>query len=280
MTSDVPVRPAATVVLLDDAAGSLQVFMVRRHHAVAFMAGAHVFPGGRVDPGDRDAHPSWCDLPPDNAAAARPSDAVYAAAVRELFEESGVLLARDETGCAISLDDPARRARFDGYRSDIHAGRATLRKMAVRERLRVALDAIVPFSRWITPPTEIRRFDTWFFLARVPARQHATHDAVESTDSCWIAPADALEAARRGDLLLPPPTWVTLRALSAFRSIDDVLGWAGSIAVEGREPTLVHDSGRTHMLMPADIPGPGLDPAPRDLRFTLQDGRWQPEPHA
>ena len=128
MNADVPVRPAATVVLLDDADRLLKVFMVRRHHTVAFMAGAHVFPGGRVDPGDRDVHPSWCDLPPDDAVAVRPPDAVYTAAVRELFEESGVLLARDETGALVDIDRSAARARFEGYRTDIHAGRVTLRK--------------------------------------------------------------------------------------------------------------------------------------------------------
>jgi 8-oxo-dGTP pyrophosphatase MutT (NUDIX family) len=280
MTGDVPVRPAATVVLLDDVAGSLKVFMVRRHHTIAFMAGAHVFPGGRVDPGDRDVHPSWCDLPPDDAVAVRPPDAVYVAAVRELFEESGVLLARDEMGGWAAVDDSATRERFDGYRTEIHKGQLTLRKVAVRERLRVALDAVVPFARLITPPTEVRRFDTWFFVARAPGRQQAAHDSIEATDSCWIAPAAALDAARRGDLLLPPPTWVTLRTLAAFTSVEDVLAWASSVAVEGREPTLVQDSGRTHMLLPADMPGPGIGQEPRDLRFTLQDGRWQPEPLA
>ena len=280
MTGDVPIRPAATVVLLDDAAGLLKVFMVRRHHTIAFMAGAHVFPGGRVDPGDRDVHPSWCDLPPDDAVVVRPPDAVYAAAVRELFEESGVLLARDEVGGWAAIDDGPSRARFEGYRTELHEGRVTLRKIAVRERLRVALDAAVPFARWITPPSEVRRFDTWFFVARAPIRQQAAHDSIEATDSCWIAPADALDAARRGDLLLPPPTWVTLRTLAAFTSVEGVLAWASSVAVEGREPTLVQDAGRTQMLLPADMLESGIDQEPRDLRFTLQDGRWQPEPLA
>jgi 8-oxo-dGTP pyrophosphatase MutT (NUDIX family) len=270
MTFDVPVRPAATVVLLDDATGALKVFMVRRHHAVAFMAGAHVFPGGRVDPGDRDVQSCWCDLPYEADDPGRPNHAVRAAAVRELFEEAGILIARDDAGDIVAIDEHPVRSRFDTYRSDVHENRVSLRKVAVRERLRLALDALIPFARWITPPTELRRFDTWFFVARMPPRQHAAHESIEATDSFWIAPADALAAARRGDMLLPPPTWVTLQSLAAFTSVDEVLHWASTVAIEGRQPSVVKESDGTHMLLPGDAL----------TRFVLQDGRWCPEPPA
>lgn len=279
MTFDVPVRPAATVVLVDDAAGPLKVFMVQRHHAVAFMAGAHVFPGGRVDPGDRDVHYSWCDLSYEAGESGRPDHAVCITAVRELFEEAGILIARDESGAIVSIDDEAAHARFDAYRSDLHASRVTLRKIAVRERLRLALDTLVPFARWITPPTELRRFDTWFFAAQVPPRQHAAHESIESSASCWIEPGEALAAARRGDILLPPPTWVTLQTLAAFTSFDELQRWASTVAIERRQPTLVQQADGTHMLLPGDplmaTGGIGLQ-----TRFVLQDGRWCPEPPA
>lgn len=275
MAQDVQVRPAATVVLLDDVDAPLRVFMVRRQHTIAFMAGAHVFPGGRVDDADRQLVRESSDPLPADTRGLEPS--VYAAALRELFEEAGVLLARDASGAYVSLDDAARRERFDQYRADVHAGRMTLRQLAEREQLQLALDCPVPFARWVTPPTEIRRFDTWFFAARVPAGQHAVHEAIESSDSCWIRPADALDAARGGAMLLPPPTWVTLQALASFTSVDAVLRWASTRAIERRQPELMQDDRVQRMRLIDDLTGAGADTASRETRFVLRDGRWQPE---
>ena len=170
-------RPASTVVLLRDAAGSAgrpEVFLVRRHQNTAFMGGAHVFPGGRVEEGDRNvAESTWCDgldaalrqlgaVPPVEAVA------FHVAAVRELFEEAGVLLARDRSGFFVSLAKDDERARFKTYSADVHAGSRSLRDVIEREKLRLALDALVPFAHWVTPPIDVRQFDTRFFLARVP----------------------------------------------------------------------------------------------------------------
>src|SRR5262249_50871848 len=143
VATDTPVRPAATVVVLRDSSAGLEIFMVRRHHSVAFMAGAHVFPGGRVDDADHDADPSWCDgmgeaarQLPDLAAGV--ALAYHVAAARELFEEAGVLLARSPDGRFVSLAGGAQ-ARFMRYRHDVHSGHRTLRAIVEQEHLRVAL---------------------------------------------------------------------------------------------------------------------------------------------
>src|SRR5262249_16914969 len=142
---DVPIRPAATVIVLRDGVAGPEVFLVRRHHAVAFMAGAHVFPGGRVDAGDHGADASWwgglwsaaAKLP---GVARDPALSFHVAAARELFEEAGVLLARDAAGRPVSLANAADHDRFRLHRAELNAGRRTLREIVEAERLRLALD--------------------------------------------------------------------------------------------------------------------------------------------
>ncbi len=176
--------------------------MVRRGQGAAFMGGAHVFPGGRVDPGDAaSADDSWCDGvagASSSLGGLAPADAVgyYIAAARELFEEAGVLVARDPAGRFASLADAAAHARFTEYRPEVHSGARTLRAVVLAEGLRLALDAFVPFAHWVTPPIDVRQFDTRFFLTRVPPEQAPAHDDTETTESVWIAPADAIARCR------------------------------------------------------------------------------------
>ena len=147
-----------------------------------------------------------------------PHDAVayHVAAVRETFEEAGILLARDRQGQFVRLDDAELQVRFTRHRRDVHSGARSLREVIEAEGLRVALDALVPFAHWLTPPIDVRRFDTRFFLARMPPGQTPAHDDTETTHGVWVTPADALARCRRGDTSLPPPTWTTLRELEAF----------------------------------------------------------------
>ena len=254
--------------------------MVRRHAGTAFMGGAHVFPGGRVDPVDGvDADASWCDGL-DTAAIAALSDQVAVAhrlaAIRELFEEAGVLLARDASGTIVSLADPAVHERFAQYRRDLHGGSLSLRALAEREGLRVALDALTPMARWVTPPVDVRQFDAWFFLARVPVGQTPVHDDTETTHGAWLRPPVALEAARQGTITLPPPTWTTLRELEAFASVDDARTWAASRRIEPREPFAAEDGDARLLLLPGDPlnPEPWHEPLPVETRFRLVDARW------
>src|SRR5437016_1597793 len=161
-------RPAATVVVMRDGPNGPEVFMVRRHEDTAFMGGAYVFPGGRVDDSDYDDADPWCDGSAHAAAQLAGIEkhvaaAYHVAAARELFEEAGVLLARDASGRFVSMADASVQARFSGYRIDVHGGLTTLRTVVQAEGLRLALDTLVLFAHWVTPPIDPRQFDTPFF---------------------------------------------------------------------------------------------------------------------
>src|SRR5688500_4681911 len=179
--------PASTVVLMREAPDGLEVFVVRRHDNIAFMGGAHVFPGGRVDDGDREADlERHCDgVEPAVAALSDVprSEAVayHAAAIRELFEEAGVLLARRPHQSVLAIDASAA-GRFAEYRRDLLEQRQTVGDLAAREGVLLALDALAFAGHWVTPEIETRRFDTRFFLARAPDGQAAAHDRRESSD--------------------------------------------------------------------------------------------------
>jgi 8-oxo-dGTP pyrophosphatase MutT (NUDIX family) len=277
-------RPASTVVVLRDAANGPEVFMVRRHESTAFMGGAHVFPGGRVDAADADADPSWCDgleharrqlasLPPADAAA------FHVAAARELFEEAGVLLARADDRRFVSLAGADAHARFRQYRGEVHDGAASLRAIVERDRLRLALDALVLFAHWVTPPIDTRQFDTRFFLTRVPPEQVPAHDDTETTHSAWMTPAEAIREAEAGRIVLPPPTWTSLRELEPFATVDAALAWAGTRDVDRRQPKLLEENGRRMLLLPGDPlhPDSPAGDVPRETRFVFVDKRWRAE---
>ena len=268
-------------------ATTLEVFMVQRHHATAFMGGAYVFPGGRVDAPDLDAADDrWCDE--CGLAASRFPDlpageavAYHVAAIRELFEEAGVLLARDASGSFVSLAHPGHHQRFARYRADLHGGTRTLRDVVERERLRLALDAVVPWAHWVTPARETtRRFDTRFFIARAPEQQAPAHDETETTASVWIAPSVAILRARAGDIVLPPPTWTTLRELEPFASVDDVLVAASTRRMPRREPALLERDGLQTLLLPGDPlnPDPLVGEPSYETRFVIvSEGVWRAE---
>jgi 8-oxo-dGTP pyrophosphatase MutT (NUDIX family) len=224
-------RDSATVVLLRDRpGGSYEVFLMRRHRKQAFMGGAFVFPGGSLD--DDDRGPALAarsdglsaadaqrllqepDLPEGTAFG------LFLAAIRETFEEAGVLLARDTAGRVVDLTDPATAARFAAYRLELHEERLALACIAEREGIRYAPDLLIPYSHWITPTIEPRRFDTRFFLARLPEGQVADHDRRELTESCWMTPALALTEHAAGRIVLMPPT---LFAAARSRRISTIL---------------------------------------------------------
>jgi 8-oxo-dGTP pyrophosphatase MutT (NUDIX family) len=275
-------RPAATVVVMREGAAGPEVFMVRRHQDTAFMGGAHVFPGGRVDANDHEGDESWCDgvayaqsqlpaLPPSEASA------YHVAAARELFEEAGVLLARNRTGDLVSLADT--HARFSAYRREVHRGEATLRAILERESLRLALDTLILFAHWVTPPIDTRQFDTRFFLARVPPNQSPVHDDTETTHSVWLAPAEAVAQSLNNDIVLPPPTWTTVRELEHFTSVDAAIEWARGRRVVARMPKVLVQDGVRMLLVPGDPlhpDEPGDDP-PIETRFRFVDKRWKAE---
>src|SRR5205085_7736158 len=133
----------------------------------------------------------------------------------------------------------AEHDRFKEARSAVHSGRLTLRALAEREGLRLALDALVLFAHWVTPPIDTRQFDTRFFMARVPPHQTPAHDDTETTHSAWVRPAEAIAQSLRGEIVLPPPTYTTLRELELFASVDEALAWARRRRIVRRMPHLL-----------------------------------------
>jgi 8-oxo-dGTP pyrophosphatase MutT (NUDIX family) len=276
---DIP-RPSATVVLLRDGPDGLEVLMVRRHEKSAFMGGAYVFPGGAVDASDRElAGPRWTD---GIAHAERqipqldPPDAVahHVAAIRELFEEAGILLARDSVGQLVSFGDPAVAGRLADHRRKVHAGSMTFQDVLAVEGLRAAADALVLYAHWVTPPLGGRRFDTRFFAARLPPDQTAAHDERETTGSAWTSAGEAIQAAERREILLPPPTWITLRELAEFGGVDDVLAWTSRRDVIRREAGRGERDGSRVLLLPH--PDFATRWGRSETPFVWTDDRWLP----
>ena len=241
------------------------------------MGGAYVFPGGRVDDADRlgldmmldGTQPSatrMADVPRDEAIAH------YVAAVREVFEETGVILAR-KNGCLI---DDARTVAV--HRPALLAGNTAFVDLVSGEGLRLALDELIYFAHWVTPEIEIKRFDTRFFIARAPAGQTAVHDETETVHSEWLDPADAIARALDGDIALPPPTWTTLSELSRFASIDDALDWARRKPVPRVQPRFSRNGEETLVIYPGDPLYPAIEGfvPPGHTRFLLENRRWRP----
>ena len=244
---DVPVRPAATVMLLRDGAVGLEVFMLQRTHSAAFARSQYVFPGGRVDDADHggDFEPV-CDGLDDAAASARlglerGGLAWYVAAIRECFEEAGVLLARPQSGDAlIEFADPRVAERFNAARHRVHDGDGSLVELCVAEQL-VLLPARLEFvAHWLTPVGESRRFDTRFFMAEAPSSQSPLHDDAETIASLWVRPSDALARWQARELQMFPPTVASLRVLDEHTTVAEAMAAARAIGVPPRhEPRLL-----------------------------------------
>lgn len=224
----VAVRDASTVALLRDGASALEVWLMTRVTGMAFAGGMAVFPGGRVDDADRE-------LPfaagTDDAAAARlgcdpaSARAVVGAAVREVFEETGVLLSAPPASHASS-------------REDVESGRMSFGDLLRAHELAVDGAAVRPWSRWVTPEGEVRRYDTRFFVAGLPVDALAAEGTTEASSAGWFGIGSALEAAQRGDLGMLPPTMMTLASLAGYQSVAAVLDAAAHRSLEPVRPTV------------------------------------------
>lgn len=216
-----PAVPAATILLLRGDHSALEVFMVVRHHQIDFASGALVFPGGKVDPQDDD--PALADFC-DGASADAAMRALQIAAIREAYEECGVLLAR--AAGESHLIAGARLVDLEPFRARINNGDVTFIEFLRQQNVRLACDQLVPFAHWITPEMMPKRFDTYFFIADAPPDQVALHDGHESVDSVWINPTDALAGAASGKYTVIFPTLRQVEKLGHDRSPADALARA------------------------------------------------------
>jgi len=222
----VPARDAATVVVLRErrgVPGGMQVYLLRRRAGMAFAAGAHVFPGGAVDPRDADRDIAWAGPSPAWWADVLRSDertarALVCAAVRETFEESGVLLAGPRPDAVV-----ADTAEWEEDRLALIGRELSFAEFLARRGLVLRTDLLRPWSRWITPRVESRRYDTRFFVAALPPGQRARDVGGEADRVAWMRPADALAAAERGEITLMPPTRRTLAELADYAEVAKVL---------------------------------------------------------
>jgi len=234
MSLEATARPAATILLLRDGPEGVEVFMVVRHHAIDFAAGALVFPGGQVEEADHAlaAQPETCPNPDGLDAAAM---AFRIAAIRETFEECGVLLARPHDSSR--LIDAATLQRLDAqHRAALNAGSIGFDTVLEAEGLLPAPDLLVHFAHWITPVNQPKRYDTHFFLAEAPSEQLAVHDGEEAVESIWITPQRALADTEAGHYKLVFATAKNLEKLARSRTVKQAMDAARAARVVTVQP--------------------------------------------
>jgi 8-oxo-dGTP pyrophosphatase MutT (NUDIX family) len=237
--SPVPARPASTVLLVRDGATGLEVFMVVRHREIEFAGGALVFPGGRVE--DADA----------TLAGDDPLGAFRIAGIRETFEECGVLLAR-EPGAAEMIRRERLLAVADRHHAALMRNARSLPEVLAAEGLQPATDALAHWAHWVTPASRSKRFDTQFFLAAAPPDQLAVHDGLESVESVWIAPAQAVAETDAGKRRLVFATRKNLEKLARHATVADALAASRAATVVRVQPEMVRAGGGWRIRIPAE----------------------------
>jgi 8-oxo-dGTP pyrophosphatase MutT (NUDIX family) len=265
--------PAATVVLVRDAPDGYEVLLLQRNHQSAFVPGQYLFPGGGLDPDD--AHPELCALchGMDDAAASRrigiPEGglAYWTAAIRESFEEAGVILAYNDRDELVTLAEPELFQRYATLRSRMDAGEITFTQILKDEGLRLATDRLVYFANWITPAGAVRRYDTKFFIAHAPEGQEVLPDNRELIHHLWLRPSEALAQFKRGEIKMRRPTAHTLKAISKFESADMLVNAMAVLPeVPAILPRVAPDGRRV-------LPG---EPGYEELGEPGKEGVWRP----
>jgi 8-oxo-dGTP pyrophosphatase MutT (NUDIX family) len=257
-------RDAATIMLVRDipdgggAGGTvMQVLMLRRNDKSVWVAGAYLFPGGAVDADDAAEHVGLCCTGRGDAEASRllgiesGGRSFFVAAVRECFEEAGILLA-ERDGEPLSFEDPEIAGRFVAHRRHLNAGDINLADICRAEGLLLDLDRIAYFSHWITPVGSPRRYDTRFFVGVVPDGQEALHDDTEVVASTWIEPSVALERHHAGELDLLFPTMKHLEAIGRFACTADLMTAAVAAEVPEILPRITVDGPGVRIVLPGD----------------------------
>jgi len=242
MADEKPLIDAATVMILRDRPEGMEVFMVVRHHQIDFASGALVFPGGKIDAADRD--PELLDYCSGAEGLDARDVAFRIGAIRESFEECGVLFAREKGGT--DYVGATRLQELDVWRDRFNAGETDMLTFAREEGLEFALDVFGHFAHWLTPDLMPKRFDTHFYAARAPEDHIALHDGSESVDSVWIRPSDAIAAADNGSRTIIFPTRMNVEKLSKSLNVDAVIAACGNVVTV--EPFLKKDDDGTTFL--------------------------------
>lgn len=236
-------RPASTILLLRDAP-EFQVLMVKRHQQIDFASGALVFPGGKSHEGDAD--PAWTDYASGWDGLDPIQRVLRVAAVREVYEEAGILLARHKDGSATTIvPDASERAAVD-------RGEIAFLDVIRRENLVLALDELAIFARWITPAMMPKRFDTFFYAVAAPPHQVASCDGREAVDAEWIAPRQALQLAESGQRTIIFPTRMNLQLLAEANSASNAIERANQRPHVPVLPEVVERDGRRLLTIPAN----------------------------
>jgi 8-oxo-dGTP pyrophosphatase MutT (NUDIX family) len=294
-------KKAATVILLRNIEpGGFDVFLLKRHTKSSFMGGNYVYPGGRVDRNDGSSEIySLCkginfeEAQKILGETFSPEESFghWVAAIRELFEEAGVLLAYDQKGNLFQVRNREEREKFLHYRKLLQECKTNISEIAQKEDLLFALDQLHYYAHWITPVARSERFDTRFFIALYPLGQEASHDQRETTAGIWITPKKALEENLKGDVILSPPTLKTLEDLSRFESIEDIFHSLKREEIEPILPVLTKISNAPLIIFPWDpeyvlfksgeIPpsinhGRPSQPGDNTTRVLMVENRWIP----
>lgn len=245
-------RQAATVLLLRDGTAGLEVYLLRRTKGMPFAGGMTAYPGGGVDPRDADVEIGWAGPSPAEWATAfgcdeRLARELVCAAVRETFEEAGVLLAGPAEGTVVpdvSGDD------WEEQRQALLSHDLSLTELLADRGLVLRSDLLRPFAHWITPPMESRRYDTKFFVAALPAGQEARDVSGEADEAAWLAPAAALEEHWAASRPMLPPTSHTLSQLGRFPDVAAALAGSPPDPLEPIMPTFQEDDGGRWAVLP------------------------------
>lgn len=252
-SADAIVRPASTILLLRDAP-RFEVLMVERHRQIEFASGALVFPGGKTHAGDLD--PAWADHALGWREAGDEQRALRVAAIREVFEEAGVLLARDARGGPLDMEP----CPLD-LRQAVDRGEIPFLDVVRQAGARIDLAALTVFARWITPAFAAKRFDTWFYVAHAPEGQLAACDGRETVDACWLTPGEALEAAESGRRKVVFPTRMNLMRLAEAKAADEAIAQASARPPYAVEPQVEErPEGKMLVLPEAAGYGPVAEP--------------------
>ena len=257
--NNLSLTPAATVLLVRDCDNELEVLMVKRSKRPPF-GNLYVFPGGKIDESDKDLNiTNFCNGLNDEQASIKLGVnegglSYWVACVRECFEEVGILLAKKNNGEELDLNG-ADKHKFDNYRRMLLENKISLFEICKKENLSLNLNNIEPFSHWITPEIEIKRFDTRFFIAYIPAKQTERHDGNELTDSVWISPKKALDRSLNGEMPMIMPTISNLQQCLEFDSGQKLLEHQSKLTnddIPSILPKFFKNEGKWVGLLPGD----------------------------